>query len=124
MHTSTVCAAHAGLLGAQDGNQNAVKHAFYRPSLSIEELSALLTNAENTTLIDELAISRVFLRRLMNHLKDPHLSKMELAAIGPLIFTGARTVAHLLREIAENGRTSTIWDEVLDQMSRDLDIKL
>jgi len=130
MHGSRTCAAHTGLLGAQAGNQNAAKHAFYRPSLSADEIAALLTNAENNTLDDELAISRVMLRRLMYYLQPNEKSRyddltpMELAAIAPLIFTGSRTVAHLLREITDAGRTSTVWDEALDQLARDLVIEL
>jgi hypothetical protein len=100
-----------------------VKHAFYRPALTADEISSLLTHAENMSLDDELAISRIMLLRLMNYLKKNNDS-IDLAAIGPLVFTGSRTVAHLLREIADSGRTHSIWDEVLDQMSRDLNIQL
>lgn len=122
--TSTVCAAHAGKLGARPGNSNAVKHAFYRPSLTADEIAALITHAENTSLDDELAITRVMLRRLMHHLKQPGIPPEELAAIAPLIFTGSRTVAKLLREISETGKTSDTWSEILDQMSADLGIQL
>ena len=124
MHKSKLCAAHSGMLGATPGNQNALKHAFYRPALTADEIATLLTNAENMSLDDELAISRVTLLRLLHYLKTADLDFQELASVAPLIFTGSRTVAHLLREIADSGRTHSIWDEVLDQMSRDLNIKL
>ena len=119
-----LCAVHRGRLGNRTGNQNARKHGFYRPALTPGEIAALITHAENMTLEDELALSRVMLRRLMDHLKNPDLPVKDLSAIAPLVFTGARTVAHLLRHIAEDGRPHTIWDEVLDQMARDLDIHL
>jgi hypothetical protein len=124
MHGYQLCAAHSGKLGAQPGNQNALKHAFYRPALTADEIAALITHAENMTLDDELAISRVMLLRLMEFLREPEILSAELAAIAPLVFTGSRTVAHLLREIADSGRAHSIWDEVLDQMSHDLAIKL
>lgn len=124
MHGTKLCAAHSGKLGAAAGNQNAVKHAFYRPALTADEVAALLTHAENMSLEDELAISRVTLLRLLTYLKSADLEFQELSSVAPLIFTGSRTVAHLVREIADSGRTHSIWDEVLDQMSRDLDIQL
>ena len=117
-----LCAAHRGMLGARAGNQNATKHGFYRKTLTLEEFADLLTHAENTTLNDELAITRVMLRRLMFYLSDDNdLTPAEYAAIAPLVFTGSRTVAYILREIGQVG-TSNIFGEVLDHMAAELGI--
>jgi hypothetical protein len=118
-----LCAAHSTNVGAPIGNTNAVKHGFYRRSLHADEISDLLTFSQAMTLEDELAITRVMLQRLMLHLKSNELTTYELAALGPLVFTGERTVAHLLRDIGDSGPAS-IWDEVLDHMSAELGIVL
>ena len=39
-----LCAVHRGRLGNITGNQNALKHGFYRPTLNPDEIAALITH--------------------------------------------------------------------------------
>jgi len=75
---SLLCKAHGGSAlvpgrgleirhGAPLGNTNALKHGFYRPTIRQDEYADLITNAEQFDLADELAITRVRLRRLMTY---------------------------------------------------------
>lgn len=67
------CASHARLAlgGAPAGNLNAATHGFYSPVLRPDELADLVAYADDMSLDDEIALSRVILRRLAGMLVDP-----------------------------------------------------
>lgn len=93
------CSAHAGLnvgAGAPEGNQNALDHGFYGRVLKMEEAVDLLTFSVDGSLADEIALSRVALRRVMKRLEDD-LSVEEFAHLSGLIFQGSRAVAAMVR---------------------------
>ncbi len=99
--TPPLCSAHSRTnqgAGAPTANNNAAKHGFYSKTFTNEELADLVKFAQDDGLTEEIALSRVMLRRLMNYLNNDTLSSEEIAAIAPLAFTGTRTVAKLLRD--------------------------
>ena len=120
-----LCSSHSGRAGAPPGNLNNYKHGFYSPALQEAEIADLLTYATNMTLHDELALTRVMLRRFMVYLnkegEDVHA--FDLSSVAPHVFTGIRTVAALLRQIESEG-SQDIWSEVLDQMADILNVEL
>ena len=128
-----LCPAHAGAnqgAGAPAGNQNARKHGFYSQHFTRQELADLVTLAGDPSLDDEIALARVALRRLFNFLNDEDdLTPREMGAIGPLIFTGTRAVAELLRHQraisgeAADGISGAIA-QALDELSTEWGVEL
>jgi len=122
-----LCSAHARAnvgAGAPKGNGNAVKHGFYRSVLTADEVADLVTHAENDTIDDEIALTRVLLRRLMKRLQEPDVDLGELRAVSPLIFTGARTVASLMRQKKPSGGIQDTINDILDELSSQYPIQL
>jgi hypothetical protein len=96
-----LCASHARLAreGAPGGNQESRRPAFYSPTLSEGELADLVAYADDMTLDDEIACTRVLVRRLMAIIEaDGDLSASEQARLAGLALQGTRTVARLLRD--------------------------
>ena len=126
MHGRDHCSSHAGRArgGAPPGNTNALKHGFYRPTLTADEVTALITHADNLTLDDEIAVTRVMLRRLMSRLNDPDLSNEDLTSMAPLIFTGSKTVALLLRQKQPGSTMQDVMGDVLDALAAELNADL
>lgn len=155
MHGRDLCSSHAKAnkgAGAPIGNQNAQKHGFYRSVLTAEEIADLVTHAQNETIDDEIAITRVLLRRLMNQLQvgdstiqtlNTIIQKRDIAtaelldilqtlqestdqlkAIAPLVFTGTRTVANLMRHKKPNGGLADTINDVLDELASQFPIQL
>ena len=96
-----LCAAHAGRTaagaGAPKGNQNAVTAGFYSRALRPDELADLVALASIDDLNDEIGAVRVTIRRVLEALdKDPNIE--QLAILAAHLFSGARTVARLLRD--------------------------
>lgn len=148
MHGRDLCAVHAKVnagSGAPAGNQNATRHGFYRSILTADELADLVANADNDTIDDEIALTRVTLRRLMKYMQEgdailnesvrllsqqgniTHEQLMEildaisssaglLKAIAPLIFTGTRTVANLIRNQKPSTGLADTINDVLDEL--------
>lgn len=122
-----LCSSHAKAntgAGAPAGNQNATKHGFYRTVLTPQEVADLVTYADNDTIDDEIALTRVLLRRLMNRIQQPDIEPEELKAISPLIFTGTRTVANLLRSKKPANTLADTINDVLDEMAANYPIQL
>jgi hypothetical protein len=96
------CSAHAGRnagAGAPCGNQNRRTHGFYSSALLPEELADLVACADDITLDDEIATTRVTLRRILALLSaDGRLTAEDYARLATLALAGARTVARLLRD--------------------------
>ena len=147
MHTSDppLCAAHARKnagadpgaprAGAPPGNTNARKHGFYSAVLDLSELADLVACAGDMTLDDEIACTRVLLRRLMDQIRDPlNLAAMSddpaaYARLAGLAIQAARTVARLLRDKraltgdAADGIAGAI-SQVLDELSTEWGVEL
>lgn len=95
------CGSHGGGLGvpgARAGNQNALKHGFYSRVLQPGELADLVAFADDLTLDDEIAMSRVALRRILPRLDAGELEVGDLTDLAGLVFAGSRTIARLLRD--------------------------
>ena len=93
-----LCKAHGGSAldiahGAPPGNTNALKHGFYRPTIREDEYADLLTYAEQFDLADELAITRVRLRRLMTYIdgREDTLDPDQYGRLTALIYTAVST---------------------------------
>jgi len=95
-----LCSAHAGRnagAGAPHGNQNARKHGYYGQVLTHAEMADMVAAADLTTLEDEVAITRVALRRLLLLLHDADTPPQEIKEIAPLVFDGTGRIARLLQ---------------------------
>lgn len=98
-----LCSAHSGRnvgAGAPPGNQNARRHGFYSQRLTPEEIAALVSLAENHSLDDEIAVARIYLKRLLEYLEHEdfqQLSVEDMAALGPLVLKSTTTIAALLK---------------------------
>lgn len=82
--------------GAPDDNQNRRTHGFYSSTYTLEELADLVSHALDDSLDDELSATRVAVRRVIEQL-HAELPAEEYARLASLVFTGANTVARLLR---------------------------
>lgn len=130
MHDSSppVCATHAGLArgGAPKGNQNALKHGFYVKSVRDDEAAELVTLMQSGELDDELAMTRVLIRRVWDRINDEkHPPDTEqFKTLAQLHFLGVRTVAGLIKA---GGPTTTFQDvlgAVLDDLSNNWGTRL
>ena len=142
-----LCSAHAKRnqnAGAPPGNQNALKHGFYTSVLTQQEAADLLAHAQNDTIEDELALTRVMLRRLLEYLQQdiPETDETAVtellgkdalkyfnegsryAMIAPLVYRETRTVAYLMRQHKPSGGFQDIMDNILDDLSTELGAQL
>jgi hypothetical protein len=74
---------------------------FYAGQFDPEELADLVAFGDDMSLVDEIACARVALRRVIELLgrePDEGITTAEYARLGQLAFSGARTVARLLRD--------------------------
>jgi hypothetical protein len=100
-----LCAAHAGLGGAPPGNQNRLVHGFYASSLRPDEAADAAGFAGNATLDDEIVITRIALRRVLQMLltgqtpgPNPQpLNAQDYARFSGLAFQGVSTLSRLLQ---------------------------
>lgn len=118
-----LCSAHAGLnigAGARKGNRNAVKHGLYMSGVKEDEIAGSQL-AKTSTMLDELVLVRLTLRRLWRYLENDDLAPKDVLAVVPMLYTGARTVVYLQNHI---GESSEGWDEVLDRLGAELGIDI
>lgn len=98
----------------------------YSRQLSAQERADIRALAEDQSLDGELALNRVFLRRLLVALQESDdLDAMQLAKLAPVIFRGTQAVARLLQEErALNGDSGDPAREAiglaLEELSREL----
>jgi hypothetical protein len=74
---------------------------FYAGEFRADELADLVALGDDMSLVDEIACARVALRRVIQLLgrePDAGITTAEYARLGQLAFSGARTVARLLRD--------------------------
>jgi hypothetical protein len=121
MHKSNppLCSAHAGITGAPQGNTNAVTHGYYQSGVTRAEMSALFTEAEKVTLIQEATLIRVVLNRLIKYVVKEDPSAKELTTIAPLIFTGTRALAFVQKHLPDPNAID--WNATLDELAEELD---
>jgi hypothetical protein len=127
MHDSEppICSVHTGRTG-QTGNNNAATRGFYGRAYTQQEIADLVAHAIDETLDDEIAVSRVALRRVLQQLHSD-LPPDDYAKLSALAFAGARTVGRLLRDKralsgeAIDGLTATL-STALDELSTELGI--
>ena len=107
------------------------EQGFYTPTLSAEELADLVLYAADLTLADEIACTRVAVRRTLEFLGQERGSLSESAYLraAGLVFQGARTIARLLRDqqalVGDSGdRLTAIFDAALDSLSAEWGIEL
>jgi hypothetical protein len=129
-----LCSSHAGTAGAPAGNQNARKHGFYSSIITADERADLVAHATEMSLADELGLNRVLLRRageyLLNrvllrrageYLMAEELTLSQFAHVVNLIQNGSRVILQLIQQ---SEQSESIWDDVLDELSRTLGMKL
>lgn len=129
MHDSDppICNIHAGTAKAPTSNDNAKTHGFYSRAYTDQEIADLITYAIDETLDDEIAVTRVALRRVFTLLKLANLEPKEYTHLASLAFVGARTVGRLLRDKralsgeAADGLTTTLT-AALDELATELGI--
>ena len=104
---------------------------FYRHTLSDEELADLVSYAAEESLEDEIACTRIAVRRTLELLNrgSETMSESEFLRAAGLVFRGARTIALLLREQrvltgGEDSRLQEIFDAALDILSEEWGIEL
>jgi hypothetical protein len=93
---------------------------FYFPEPTADELRALAAGELEPDLTPEVALVRVVLRRLLAYLDSAagELPPEELRRISSLVFSGARTVAHLLGQKSARPEEAQEWlAGVIDEMS-------
>lgn len=102
MHGSDYCRSHAPALpppntqGAQPGNSNSKQHGLYSDYFREEDLAALAAVAAETGLDDEIALTRVAIRRLAQRIEQAGDSS-EATALAGALFVGTGRVAGLLK---------------------------
>ena len=82
--------------GEAEEESKSAKQSFYSPTYTLEEIADMVGLAMDDTLDDELAATRVAVRRVMQQLQE-ELSADEYAHMAGIIFRGTNTVARLLR---------------------------
>lgn len=116
-----LCSSHAGTAGAPAGNQNARKHGFYSSIITADERADLVAHATEMSLADELGLNRVLLRRAGEYLLADELTLSQFAHAVNLIQNGSRVILQLIQQ---SEQSESIWDDVLDELSRTLGMKL
>lgn len=96
----------------------------YLPHLTAGEIEAL-TDGRAGDLRPELTLVRAVLRRLLAAFDSPASETPdELRRLAALVFSGARTVAHLLAQSGDDANTDAWLDSALDALSGDYALDL
>lgn len=114
-----LCAPHAGLAGGVKGNQNAVKHGYYRTSIDSSEILSLFDDATDVDLDQEAILLRVYIHRLTQYLDDPELSFAQFQSAGQLLISAIRALAYIKKQLPPEEAID--WDASLDRLSQVLD---
>jgi len=104
---------------------------FYRHTLSDEELADLVSCADEDSLEDEIACTRIAVRRTLELLNRgaETMSETEFLRAAALVFRGTRTIALLLREQraltgGEEGRLQEVFGAALDALGEEWGMEL
>jgi hypothetical protein len=114
-----LCAPHAGLAKAQKGNQNAVKHGYYRTSIDSAETLSLFDDASDVDLDQEAILLRVYIHRLTQYMDDPELTFAQFQSAGPLLVSAIRALAYIKKQLPPPQDID--WDASLDRLGEMLD---
>jgi hypothetical protein len=98
------CSSHQSARSADPG--------FYSRTLTDEELADLVRHAAELTLEEEIACTRIAVRRTLEFLSEGRggLSEANFMRAAGLVFQGARTIARLMRDQqALLGGSHTWW---------------
>lgn len=127
---STLEQAYSAYLRSRPG-ESAPEPGFYDHTLSDEELADLVIYAAELSLDDEIACTRIAVRRTLEFLnqRPGSLSESEFLRAAGLVFQGVRTIARLLREQqaltgGSDDRLQAIFDAALDGLSEEWGIEL
>lgn len=117
-------ADHSGVRRADD-DRFVDMPGIYDRQLSAQERADVRALVRDQSLESELALNRIFLRRLMVALqKDDRPGIMQLVKLAPIIFRGTQGVARLLQEErALNGKNDDAREAIgiaLEELSREL----
>ena len=107
----------------QESDDKSHNKDFYRRTYTLEEIADLVHLALDHSLDDEVAAVRVAVRRVMQQLHE-ELTPTEYARLASAIFTGANTIARLVRtsrDLADDTRDMIrmVIEQVLDEQSND-----
>ena len=131
-----LCSAHTlGKWGAPLDNHNSLTHGFYASALHPDDLADCDEDAMDPTLVDEILIIRVALRRLQRMIltgttpgpRPRRLDVHDYARFIGLTFQGTNALARLLRvrhDLPGNDRWERIVDATLDALSEEWGIEL
>ncbi|MEJ2751473.1 MAG: hypothetical protein P8169_02120 [Chloroflexota bacterium] len=76
---------------------------------------------KSTSLMHELVLMRVALRRVAGYLNEDGLPLEQVLAIAPVMSTMVRTLVRILDRIDDVGFD---WDEVLDELNKEWKIEV
>jgi len=108
--------------GGQPGNINALKHGFYTRRICKNHLSGL-ESTNNSGLADEIALIRIFTRRLVET-TDPSADLYELADILRSICLASSTITRIIKAQAFLVKDSTGFREEVEEAIRRVRINL
>lgn len=118
-----LCSVHAGRNsggGAPMGNKNALKHGYYTRHFTEREIADFELLTERS-LAGELVLARTMIGRLVAFVTRDGVTTEGISTAMPLIFSGLRTVAYLVKNIDEE---SVDWDVILDEVGKDWEVDL
>ena len=121
---SILCYLHGGMVVGAEIEPPGLKHGFYRRSFTEDEYKDLIVFGQDFSLVDELAMGRVQLRRIVKYI-ETHEEEMrpdEYARVSGLVWTGLNTIRRLVESVEGTG--PDMWDIVLNQLSIDLGMDL
>lgn len=123
-----LCPAHNKTTTAQRSQTQIQPHGFYNRTYSLEEIADLVNLAVDDSLADELAATRVAVRRVMGQLHH-EMAPEEFARLAGLVFRGANTIARLVRAqqaIAggASGQLSRAIAQALDELAAEWGVPL
>ena len=120
-----LCAIHAKRTvgGAKPGNDNRKKHGFYGTIYTLEEAADLVAHALDDSVEDELAITRVAVRRLIEYItqKKDELKPKEMADLMKTLFSGTSTIGRLMRQ--QKGNTGDLIAQALSELGDELGVE-
>ena len=125
------CSSHSRSGAGEKPESPLRRPGFYDHTLSDEELADLVIYAAELSLDDEIACTRIAVRRTLEFLnqRPGSLSETEYLRAAGLVFQGTRTIARLLREQqalsgGSDNRFQAIMDAALDGLSEEWGIEL
>lgn len=123
MKGSDRCRSHAdgpppNAQGATPGNNNRKTHGLYSRYFHDDDIAALAAVAADAGLDDEIALTRVAIRRLAEHIENARGSD-DAIALASALFNGAGRVAALLK--AQRSLSGDVADGLAGAIGQALD---